>query len=70
MMKASLTFDETSEFVQAVGNMPIVKPKAEVKEVKLSKPAEEPRQLSRSRDVSMAPLEVTIKELESKFLQR
>jgi U4/U6.U5 tri-snRNP-associated protein 1 len=45
--------------------MPIVKPKAEVKEVKLSKPAEEPRQLSRSTDVSMAPVDVTIEELEA-----
>ena len=63
--EAGLTFDETSEFVQAVGNMPIVKPKVEVKESKLSKPTEEPRQPSRSRDVSMAPGDVTIDELEA-----
>ena len=63
--EAGLTFDETSEFVQAVGNMPIVKPKAEVKETKLSNPTEEPQPPSRSRDVSMAPGDVTIDELEA-----
>lgn len=63
--ETGLTFDETSEFVQAVGNIPIVKPKAEVKEPKLSNPTEEPRQPSRSRDVSMAPGDVTLDELEA-----
>ena len=45
--------------------MPIVKPKVEAKESKLPMPAEEPRQSSRSRDVSMAPGDVTIDELEA-----
>jgi U4/U6.U5 tri-snRNP-associated protein 1 len=63
--EGGLTFDETSEFVQAVGNNPIVKPKAEVKESKLSNPTKELQQLSRSRDVSMAPGDVTIDELEA-----
>ena len=48
--EGGLTFDETSEFVQAVGNMPIVEPKVEVEESNISKPAEEPRQLSESRE--------------------
>ena len=48
--EGGLTFDETSEFVQAVGNMPIVKPKVEVEESNISKPAEEPRQPSESRE--------------------
>ena len=45
--------------------MPIVKAKVEAKESKLPMPAEEPRQSSRSRDVSMAPGDVTIDELEA-----
>ena len=62
---AGLTFDETSEFVQAVGNNPIVKPKVEVKEPKLSNSTEEPQRPSQSREVSMAPGDVTIDELEA-----
>jgi U4/U6.U5 tri-snRNP-associated protein 1 len=44
-----------------------VKPKTEVKEPKLSDPTEEPepQQLSQSRDVSMAPGDVSIDELEA-----
>ena len=42
-----------------------MKPKAEVKEIKLSNPTEEPQQPSLSRDVSMAPGDVTIDELEA-----
>ena len=60
---AGLTFDETSEFVQAVGNNSIVKPKVELKEPKLSSPTVAPQQPS--RDVSMAPGDVTIDELEA-----
>jgi len=64
--EAGLTFDETSEFVQAVGNNPIVKPKVETKEPKLSNPVVEAlQQSSQSRDVSMAPGDVTIDELEA-----
>ena len=63
--EAGLVFDETSEFVQAVGNNPIVKPKIETKEPKPSNPPEVPQQPSQSRDVSMAPGDVTIDELEA-----
>ena len=44
-----------------------MKPKAELKEPKLSDPTEEPEpsQPSRSRDVSMAPGDITIDELEA-----
>ena len=63
--EAGLVFDETSEFVQAVGNNPIVKPKIETKEPKQSNPPEVPQQPSRSRDVSMAPGDVSIDELEA-----
>ncbi|KAF4613943.1 hypothetical protein D9613_007570 [Agrocybe pediades] len=64
--EGGLTFDETSEFVQAVGNNPIVKPKREPQEVKLSEPKREPsRQRSMSRDVSMAPGDVALDELEA-----
>ncbi|KAF8149955.1 SART-1 family-domain-containing protein [Crassisporium funariophilum] len=62
---AGLTFDETSEFVQAVGNNPVAKAKVEPKEVKLSQPAEASRQPSQSRDVSMAPGDVALDELEA-----
>lgn len=61
-----LTFDETSEFVQAVGNNPIVKPKREHKEVTLSEPKREvSRPRSLSRDASMAPGDVALDELEA-----
>ncbi|KAF9532625.1 SART-1 family-domain-containing protein [Crepidotus variabilis] len=54
-----LTFDETSEFVQAVGNNPIGKPKREPKELSLT-PAQ-----PKSRDTSMAPGDVALEELEA-----
>lgn len=60
--EAGLTFDETSEFVQAVGNKPF---KAELSKPKLSNPIEEPQQPPRSRDISMAPGDITIDELEA-----
>ncbi|PPQ95222.1 hypothetical protein CVT26_014912 [Gymnopilus dilepis] len=60
-----LVFDETSEFVHAVGNNPIVKPKREPKEVRLSQPPEAARERSQSRDVSMAPGDVALDELEA-----
>ncbi|KAF8910623.1 SART-1 family-domain-containing protein [Gymnopilus junonius] len=60
-----LTFDETTEFVQAVGNHPVVKPKPEPKEVKLSQPPESARKRSEPRDVSMAPGDVALDELEA-----
>jgi U4/U6.U5 tri-snRNP-associated protein 1 len=53
-----LTFDETSEFVQAVGNEPIVKPKQEPS--LMTVPVE-----SELRDVSMAPGDVALDELEA-----
>lgn len=60
-----LTFDETTEFVQAVGNNPVVKPKPEPKEVRLSQAPEPPRARSASRDISMAPGDVALDELEA-----
>lgn len=56
-----LTFDETSEFVQAVGNEPIVRPKRERNEPSLP-PAPVK---SESRDISMAPGDVALEELEA-----
>jgi len=56
-----LTFDETSEFVQAVGSSSFVRPKREHKEPSLT-PA--PTK-SESRDVSMAPGDVALDELEA-----
>lgn len=63
--EGGLTFDETSEFVQAVGNNPIVKPKSEPKEPVLSQLPEAPRPKPESRDVSMAPGDVALDELEA-----
>ncbi|CAA7267035.1 unnamed protein product [Cyclocybe aegerita] len=60
-----LTFDETSEFVQAVGSNPIVKPKREAREPALSEAPNSARQRSKSRDVSMAPGDVALDELEA-----
>ncbi|KAJ7494750.1 SART-1 family-domain-containing protein [Mycena galericulata] len=54
-----LTFDDTSEFVRAVGNNPIVK--EERKEPSMV-PSKQP---SQSRDVSMAPGDEAIEELEA-----
>lgn len=63
--EGGLTFDETSEFVQAVGSEPIVKPKRERKEPSLpSAPVK-----TESRDVSMAPGDVVLEELEAGELQ-
>ncbi|KAJ7756440.1 SART-1 family-domain-containing protein [Mycena maculata] len=54
-----LTFDDTSEFVRAVGNNPIVKEERKEQSVVPSK------QPSHSRDVSMAPGDEAIQELEA-----
>jgi U4/U6.U5 tri-snRNP-associated protein 1 len=54
-----LTFDDTSEFVRAVGNNPIVK--EERKEPSIA-PSKRP---SQSRDVSMAPGDEALEELEA-----
>lgn len=64
--EGGLTFDETSEFVQAVGNNPIVKPKREAKEPTLPQaalPTSPPK--PESRDISMAPGDVALDELEA-----
>lgn len=64
--EGGLTFDETSEFVQAVGNNPIVKPKREPKEPTLPQaalPTSPPK--PESRDISMAPGDVALDELEA-----
>ncbi|KAF7327812.1 hypothetical protein MKEN_00361000 [Mycena kentingensis (nom. inval.)] len=53
-----LTFDDTSEFIRAVGTNPIVKP--EPREAKLAAS----KAPSQSRDVSMAPGDEAIDELE------
>ncbi|KAJ7035076.1 SART-1 family-domain-containing protein [Mycena alexandri] len=55
----ALTFDDTSEFVRAVGNNPIVKEEPKERPVAPSK------QASQSRDVSMAPGDVALEELEA-----
>ncbi|KAF7330588.1 U4/U6.U5 tri-snRNP-associated protein 1 [Mycena venus] len=56
-----LTFDDTSEFVRAVGNNPIVK--EEPKEPAV--PAPPSKQASQSRGVSMAPGDEALEELEA-----
>ncbi|KAG5638775.1 hypothetical protein H0H81_010196 [Sphagnurus paluster] len=59
-----LTFDDTSEFVRAVGNNPIVK--SEPKEVTMRpSPAPAVKQRSPSRDVSMAPGDQAMDEVEA-----
>ncbi len=59
-----LTFDDTSEFVRSVGNNPIVV-KKEPKEI-IPAPASSSRQRrSVSRDVSMAPGDEALEELEA-----
>lgn len=59
-----LTFDDTSEFVRAVGNNPIVK--AELKDISMAaSPAPPIKRPSASRDVSMAPGDEVIDELEA-----
>ncbi|KAF8972133.1 SART-1 family-domain-containing protein [Flammula alnicola] len=63
--EAGLTFDETSEFVQAVGNNAVVKPKPEPREPTLPQNPEPSRPQSESRDVSMAPGDVALDELEA-----
>ncbi|KAJ7274378.1 SART-1 family-domain-containing protein [Mycena haematopus] len=55
-----LTFDDTSEFVRAVGNNPIVKEEPEP-----SAPVPPSKQASQSRDVSMAPGDQALEELEA-----
>lgn len=54
-----LTFDDTTEFIRAVGNNPIVK--EEPKETSVA-PSKRP---SQSRDVSMAPGDEALEELEA-----
>ncbi|KAJ7170704.1 SART-1 family-domain-containing protein [Mycena crocata] len=54
-----LTFDDTSEFVRAVGNNPVVKEEHKEPSVVPSK------QPSQSRDVSMAPGDEALEELEA-----
>ncbi|KDR76194.1 hypothetical protein GALMADRAFT_121072 [Galerina marginata CBS 339.88] len=63
--EGGLTFDETSEFVQVVGTNQVVKPKHEPKEPVIPQAQETPRQRSESRDVSMAPGDVALDELEA-----
>jgi U4/U6.U5 tri-snRNP-associated protein 1 len=59
-----LTFDDTSEFVRAVGNNPVVKP--ELKEVSVAhSPAPQVKHRSPSRDASMAPGDEALEELEA-----
>ena len=64
-----LTFDETSEFVQAVGSNPIVKPKKELTESTISRAPEPVKTKAESRDVSMAPGDVALDELEAGEVQ-
>ncbi len=64
-----LTFDETSEFVQAVGSNPIVKPKKEPAESTISRLPEPVKTKAESRDVSMAPGDVALDELEAGEVQ-
>ncbi|KAK7033142.1 SART-1 family-domain-containing protein [Favolaschia claudopus] len=57
-----LTFDDTSEFIRAVGNNPIVKEEPKARAVL---PPPPPKQASQSRDVSMAPGDEALEELEA-----
>ncbi|KAF8656215.1 hypothetical protein AX16_002651 [Volvariella volvacea WC 439] len=61
----SLTFDETSEFVRAVGINPILPVKREPKEIKLENGHASPKRPSGSRDVSMAPGDEALDEIEA-----
>ncbi|KAH6913094.1 SART-1 family-domain-containing protein [Coprinopsis sp. MPI-PUGE-AT-0042] len=58
---AGLVFDETSEFVQAVGINPVVKPKQEPKEPRLS----EQEDVKPSRPQALAPGDVPMDEVEA-----
>ncbi|KAF8896384.1 SART-1 family-domain-containing protein [Infundibulicybe gibba] len=58
-----LTFDDTSEFVRAVGNNPIMKP--EPKEVSIANTRDQSKARSPSHDVSMAPGDQPLEELEA-----
>ncbi|KAJ3562312.1 hypothetical protein NP233_g9657 [Leucocoprinus birnbaumii] len=60
-----LTFDDTSEFVRSVGLEPIVKPKPEPKEPSIPPARNEAVKRSPSRDVSMAPGDMALDELET-----
>jgi len=60
--ESGLTFDDTSEFVRAVGNSLMMKSESKDHPVARS-PA--PKQLSPSRDVSMAPGDEALEELEA-----
>lgn len=59
-----LTFDDTSEFVRSVGNNPIVV-KKEPKEIIPAPASSSRQQRSVSRDVSMAPGDEALEELEA-----
>jgi U4/U6.U5 tri-snRNP-associated protein 1 len=59
-----LTFDDTSEFVRAVGNNPVVKP--EPKEISVARsPDPQVKHRSPSRNASMAPGDEALDELEA-----
>ncbi|KAG6813921.1 hypothetical protein H0H92_005770 [Tricholoma furcatifolium] len=59
-----LTFDDTSEFVRAVGVNPVVK--SEPKDISMApNPVPEIKQRSPSRDVSMAPSDQAMEEVEA-----
>ncbi|KAF9048740.1 SART-1 family-domain-containing protein [Panaeolus papilionaceus] len=63
--EGGLTFDETSEFVQAVGNNPIVRPKREPKEASIPHRQASVQPKVESRDASEAPGDVPMDELEA-----
>ncbi|KAK2460357.1 hypothetical protein APHAL10511_007746 [Amanita phalloides] len=62
--KFGLTFDDTSEFVRSVGLNPIIV-KPEPKEPRTSASEKDTKQQSMSRDVSMAPGDEAVEELEA-----
>lgn len=63
--ETGLTFDDTSEFVRAVGsNQPLVKPKPEPKEIPVPNGRSEP-QRSPSRDQVMVSGDIVLDELEA-----
>ncbi|KAF5359829.1 hypothetical protein D9756_003403 [Leucocoprinus leucothites] len=64
-----LTFDDTSEFVRSVGLEPTVKPKPETKEHLLPPARSDVMKRSPSRDVSIAPGDVALDELETGEIQ-
>lgn len=63
--EGGLTFDDTSEFVRAVGNNPVIKSEPKESSIARSPAPAEVKRGSPSRDVSMAPGDEALDELEA-----